>query len=62
MKLWTWAVTCCVVSTVVSAGFYLLMIGAIITDSGDYKYDSIMGTLYTVLALGFLNLVFASRR
>lgn len=36
--------------------WYVLMAGALITDSGDYKYDAIMGTLSLILALSALNL------
>lgn len=41
--------------------WYIFMCVALATDTGDYKYDAIMGTLSCVLAAQMVNLAARSK-
>lgn len=41
---------------IIATGWYVLMIIALTTGSGDYKYDAVMGTLFLIMTVGMLNL------
>lgn len=48
----------CAAASFLVVAFYwgMLMIAALVTDSGDYKFDSIMATLFMIASLQALNL------
>lgn len=47
-----WASSC----LVMSAFWAILVVGALVTDTGDYKYDTIMSVLFLILGVQALSL------